>query len=196
MADTLIAFGLAANIAQIVATGLKVVNRISSFHSRHMHIPTTLQQISDQLPVMIDICEQIRGDDRTSNTAIAEVVKGCVMYIGQLDALTKGMLPANNDTMFQRTRRGVNSIRLENRLVYLQRVLESYRTSLLFHSEYISCIARSLGYKPKTLHCFPLTPSCQFVERVEPLQSLHGIFSAKSIKHARPRVAILHGMGG
>ena len=172
MAEALLAFSLAANIAQFLTMGVKVINRVNAFHSHQIDIPTTLQEIVIQLPIMTDICKKIGGDERTSN-------------------MTKRMLPTHNDTIFKRTRKAVNSIRLENKLLYLQRGLETYKSTLLLHSRYTSISPRDLGSKRRTLHHFPSTPSCQFVERVKPLKALNDIFSATLIKHAGPRFAIL-----
>jgi tetratricopeptide (TPR) repeat protein len=195
MAEALAALGVAAAIAQFVQIGAAVVKRIHEFASSAQDVPDSLKSTADQLPVMIDICQRILSDGvDEEDTTLLNLVMGCIKCVQEQENLITSLLPKPEDKFIVKSKKAVRSIVTDKKMEKIQRNLESYKSTLIFHRTHATSKASSFISKQVTCYCYPSRGISQFVEREAVLHNLEQALS--SADKNRPRCAVLIGMGG
>ena len=196
MAEAFATLGIAASIAQFVSLGAQFVERLQDFHSRAVDIPLFLQDMSDQIPLLVRICEIIHQNGVDENDKeLLRLIRGCIKHVSELDKLSGNLAPSVEDNRFRRTQKAIRSMWIEKKLRAAQGSLETYKTSLILYHELSSntSIAPS-KFNQGVCHSFPTLSASQLVKRKELLMKMRKSLTETS--NAGPRVVILIGMGG
>lgn len=204
MAEALVVMGIAANLAQLGHLAWIIVQRINDFVVSGKGAPSIYREISIQLPQIIDICTKIQNENETfgSSPAFAQVVAGCARHVQALDELVTKALPVKGDSGMVRAKKAVASVRLEKRLMELQRTLESYKAALVLEIGHQTHAALrpmlQSGTVPEKGKCYHLPPSqiSQFIGRKKILNEMHEVLRSADRDPDRYVVVVLCGMGG
>ncbi len=139
MAEALAVVGLGASIVAFLDVGAKVLARLREFNSITKEASGVYQNISVQLPLIIDIMTRIeKGCKDGSLTpdaqrALSHTVEGSLRQITMLDGLIKKILPASTDSTLQRARKAIASVRKGKDVVVIMTTLEAYKSTLTLH---------------------------------------------------------------
>ncbi|KAH0538196.1 hypothetical protein FGG08_005212 [Glutinoglossum americanum] len=201
MAEAFAAVGLAASILTFVDLSSKVLDRLREFYSTAEDTPRVFQDITTQLPLIVDILTRVekRCEDspltRDAQQTLLHVVKGCLRQITMLDGLIEKMLPNSTDSTPRRLRKVIASVLKERDVVGIQRTLETYKSTLTLHfiEKYGGSIATTA--RESTYYEIPSLQVPQFVERVELLEEIETSF-ARVTRNTCPKIVVLLGMGG
>ena len=119
MAEAIAAIGLAASIITFVDVSAKVLARLREFHSTAHETPRVFEDITTQLPLIVDIMTRIEkgreGGPLTTDAqhALSHVVEGCLRQVTLLERLIEQMLPASTYSTLRRARKAIASISKE-----------------------------------------------------------------------------------
>lgn len=195
MAEAIAAVGFAASVIQLATLGDQLISRINEFNAAVDQAPKVLREISSQLPFMIDICQKLDRSVQESD-AIAAVIKGCLEHVAELYALTRKIMPTTEDGRIDRARKAAQSIRYEKKFLASQRILESYKTSLILYYGQNTIGSKCLAAHQMAHYIFPPPPVTPSVPRHKLLRTIDRRFAEYAESYIGPRIVILHGMGG
>jgi len=139
MAEALAAVSLGACIVQFLDVGTKVLARLREFHSITKEASGVFQDISIQLPLIIDVMTRIENGCQdgslTSDTerALSHTVESSLRQVTLLDELIKKILPAPTDSTLQRARKAIASVRKGKDIVVILKTLEAHKSTLTLH---------------------------------------------------------------
>lgn len=139
MAEALAVIGLGASIVAFLDVGSKMLSRLREFHSITKDASGVFQNISIQLPLIVDIMTRIeKGCNDGSLTpdaqrALSHTVEGSLKQITMLDELMEKILPALTDSTLQRAWKAIASVRKGKDVVVIMRTLEAYKSTLTLH---------------------------------------------------------------
>jgi len=202
MVEAFAAVGLAASIVTFVDVSTKVLARLSEFHSTANEAPGVFRDITTQLPLIVDIMTRIeKGCEDGSLTtdtqkALLPVVKGCLRQITMLNGLIEEMLPVSTDSTLRRARKAIASIRKEKEVVVVQRILETYKSTLTLHFSQRTEPSITTDARENAYYDIPSLQVSHFVARVELLKEIEASFANTTGNTRRPKTVVLRGMGG
>ncbi|KAH0544047.1 hypothetical protein FGG08_001665, partial [Glutinoglossum americanum] len=202
MAEAIAVVGLAASIVTFVNVSTKVLARLREFHSIAQDAPGVFQDITTQLPIIIDILTGIEkgcGDGSLTTDAqraLLNVVEGCFRQISMLDGLIEKMLPALTDSTLRRTWKAIASVRKEKDVVVIQRTLETYKSTLTLHFSQGPRAPIAIDARERVYYEIPSLRVSQFVERVELLKEIEASFDNTTANASHLKIVVLLGMGG
>jgi len=202
MAEAFAAVGLAASIVTFVDVSTKVLARLSEFHSTANEAPGVFRDITTQLPLIVDIMTRIeKGCEDGSLTtdaqkALLQVVKGCLRQITMLNGLIEEMLPVSTDSTLRRARKAIASIRKEKEVVVVQRILETYKSTLTLHFSQRTEPSITTDARENAYYDIPSLQVSHFVARVELLKGIEASFANTTGYTRHPKIVVLRGMGG
>ena len=209
MAEAFAGVGVAANVLQLVTAGYRLLERINRFQSKRKDMPASFRELSIQLPLMIDTCENISKENHAIDTSsFREVVNGCFEHVQSLDTLLSEVLPTDKDSPVARTWKAIGSVRIEKKIVEYQRILEIYKTALILHvgrrnshvplSQEQSFVPAgvALSLQRDTCYSYPSFQISRFIGRECILGKVDDALLTPEANSRRPKVAILLGMGG
>ncbi|KAH0551387.1 hypothetical protein GP486_007398 [Trichoglossum hirsutum] len=202
MAEAITAAGLAASIVTFADVSTKALARLREFHSITQEVPSVIQDITTQLPVIVDIMTRIEkrcgGSSLTADEQhrLSHVVDGCFRQVTLLNGLIEKMLPNLTDSKWQRTRKAIASIRKEKVIAVIQRTLETYKSTLTLHFSQGARASTFSAIRECAYYEIPSLRVSQFVERVELLEKIKASFANTTTNTSYPRTVVLLGMGG
>lgn len=153
MAEALAALGIVSNILQLVDFGTKVLTRLREFQSNVGEIPESFHQISNELPLILDILKQFQGviDDRfiegRTDTALCRVIDGCFAQVTKLDDILAKYLPNSEDSRFTKGKKAIFSLRKDENIELISKRLHVYVTDLTFYCAFVSSTQQPSGGK-------------------------------------------------
>jgi N-terminal domain on NACHT_NTPase and P-loop NTPases len=139
MVEALAAVGVVASIIQVVDFGDKIVRRLDEYYSNLDEIPKSLQQISTQLPLLLDTLKGtqhaigtgvIRSD---TEKALLPVINGSKVQIELLDAIIHKLLPSSSDSLAKRGKKAWSSLKQDSNVNGITSALGNYVQTLTFY---------------------------------------------------------------
>ncbi|KAH0534126.1 hypothetical protein FGG08_007284, partial [Glutinoglossum americanum] len=202
MAGAIAAINLATSIVKFVDISAKALARLREFHSTAQETPRVFQDITTQLPLIIDIMTRIEkcreGGSLTTDAqhALSNVVEGCLRQVIMLDRLIDKMLPTSTDSPLRRARKAIASVLKEKDIAVIQRTLETYKSTLTLHFSQRSGASITNAAGESTYYEIPSLQVSQFIERVGLLGEIEASFANTAENSSGPKVVVLLGMGG
>lgn len=139
MAEALAAVGVVASIIQVVDFGYKIIRRLDEYSNNLDEIPKSLQQISTQLPLLLDTLKSTQHAIGTgvirseTETALLPVINGCKAQIELLDAIIHKLLPSSSDSLAQRGKKAWSSLKQDSNVDKITSALGNYVQTLTFY---------------------------------------------------------------
>ncbi|KFY16426.1 hypothetical protein V492_01335 [Pseudogymnoascus sp. VKM F-4246] len=204
MAEVIAGVAIASSIIQLIDVGSKVVSRIKEYADTTKDIPQGLREISVHIPLITEICQELREDEVKKGSQVSQsifaVIDGCNMTLLSLDKLCRDILPSPRDSGIVRARKAVQSLRADKKFKDYQRILETYKTSLMLHISQRSvaqAVTKAGAKNPAfdTFYHFPSTQVSRFIAREKLLRAIEEGFSTETAD-SRPNVVTVIGMGG
>jgi tetratricopeptide (TPR) repeat protein len=198
MADPITVFGAVASAVQLADVAFRVVSRIQEYCKPTNDVPLSLQQLSIQLPLLVELCNRYQDLQTTADKSkIDAILDQCIVQVRGLEALIDKVLPSDNDTLGRKTWKAIGSVRIERKVAEYQKMLETYKTLLSLSLNVLTFNVVQSGDSATTsrdtLYYFPTPESGKFIGRTALLDSIRECikFGAQD-----PRVVVLVGLGG
>ncbi|OBT54529.1 hypothetical protein VE04_05535 [Pseudogymnoascus sp. 24MN13] len=204
MAEVIAGVAIASSIIQLIDVGGKVVSRIKEYSDTTKDIPQGLREISVHIPLITEICQELREDEIKKGPQVSQsifaVIDGCHVTLSSLDKLCREILPTPRDSSMVRARKAMQSLRADKKFTNYQRILETYKTSLMLHisqRSVVQAVTKAASKAPAfdTFYHFPSTQVSRFIAREKLLRSIEDGFSVETTD-SRPNVVAVIGMGG
>ncbi|KAK2774697.1 kinesin light chain [Colletotrichum kahawae] len=198
--------GLVAAIAQFVAIGIKLANRVADFNAAVDDIPENLKQITAVLPLMNHDLEKLKRKvevnkiSKDTQIALKAVVVGCSDTAARLNVILESVLPAEGASKWSRRLAAVKSLASDRKIDDAASALKEYMNALVFHQ--VSDIAGSLDLEmtpssrdphSQAFWIVPYDRNINFVGRHDIFKALDETLSMK--KESQPKAA-LYRLGG
>lgn len=201
MAEGLIAIGVISSIIICIEMSFKVADCLGFYLSRTKNPPQTFCRLHDQLPLLIQIFEEIKTaceEEKISieqQKSLLKTVQGCVRLIKALKANLEECLPMANDTFLTKGKKVIKSFKAEREIAKIQRILETYKSTLTLYFCHLIVMASSGQSVPAVVarskyYEIPAIRLNHFVGRKYLLNCIHKFFKEGAL------VVVLVGMGG
>lgn len=200
MAEAMAIIGLASAIATLIETGTRVVHRLKEAKDSG----SLFAEVADQLPLLLEVVKELQEDLKGSsmdpyvNRALSRTVEGCLRQANMLGALLEKSTSGAYDSKMQRIRKTIGGIRNESKVREIQRILETYKTTLMLHLGQSAMKGINIGtqLKPDEFCHIPASQISYFVGREELLGEIDlSLLPAMKEPYDR-QITVLHGMGG
>jgi hypothetical protein len=138
MAECLAAIGVAANIAQLLDVGGRVLKRLVEYHSNLAEIPKAFRNIKTELPLLLHTLEQTRKaiDEgqigERAKAALDPVVVDCKEQVELLDRTLQQILPTA-DSWREKTKKAIQSLAKQSEVERVERNIKHHIQSLTYH---------------------------------------------------------------
>lgn len=200
-AEAIIAFGVVASIINCIEMTLKVADRLEYYLSRTKQPPQIFRTLHDQLPLLIHTFEEIKTACETEKISteqqksLLKTVQGCVRLTKKLEALLEECLPLPDDSFLIKGKKAIKSIKAEKSIADIQRILETYKSTLTLYFSHLTVMASSGQILPAVaaeskFYEVPAIRVNHFVGRKYLLNRIQGFFKEGA------SVVVLVGMGG
>lgn len=200
-AEGLIAIGVVSSIVTCIDMSFRVADRLGYYLSRTKEPPQTFRTLHDQLPLLIQTFEEIKtacGEEKISveqQKSLLKTVQGCVRLIKALEANLEECLPMPDDTFFTKGKKVIKSFKAERKIAEIQRILETYKSTLTLYFSHLTVMASSGQNVPAVaamskFYEIPAIRVNHFVGRKYLLDRIHKFFEEGAL------VVVLIGMGG
>ena len=200
MAEAFAIVGLASAIVAFIETGTRVVQRLKQVKDSG----TVFIEVADQLPLLLKVVEELQGDlnepsmDPIVSLALSRTVEGCLRQANILNALLEKSTFGFHDSKLQRFRKTLGGVRNESKVREIQRILETYKTTLMMHlgQSTNKGISFKTKLKPQELCHMPSNRVSYFVGREELLAKIGLNLLPATKELCERRIVVLQGMGG
>ncbi|KAI9781791.1 MAG: hypothetical protein M1816_002181 [Peltula sp. TS41687] len=199
MAEAIAVVGLAASVVTFVDASAKVLARINEFRSAVEEVPSFVQDIAVQLPLLVDIMNGIRNSCKEGSVEtdkLSRVVESCLRKIKQLDPLIEEMLVCPTDSKRRRAWKAIASFRKERDIEKIQSALELYKSTLTLHLSQRPVPPNAINARDHTFYEVPSLKVSQYVSRVHLMEEIENGFGSSTTNASHPKVVVLLGMGG
>ena len=132
MAEVIIALSIVSSVITCLEMGSKVAERLKNHLSRTKSAPQIFGTLLDTLPLLLTALEEVKNacDEGTLNSEsqnrLTKTVEGCRRYITLLEDRLQEFLPAEGDSLAQKTKKACKSKRAQKAVGDIQRNLETY----------------------------------------------------------------------
>ena len=200
MAEAMAIIGLASAITTLIETGTRVVQRLKEAKDSG----SLFIEVADQLPLLLEVVKELQENlkgssiDQNVSRALSRTVEGCLRQANVLGALLEKSASGTHDSKIQRIRKTIGGIRNESKVREIQRILETYKTTLMLHLGQSAMKGINIGtqLKPDKFCQIPASQISYFVGREELLGEIDlSLLPAMKEPYHR-RITVLHGMGG
>ena len=200
-AEAIIALGLVSSIIACIDMSFKVADRLGYYLSRTKQPPQIFRTLHDQLPLLIQTFEEIKTACEKEKISVEQqksllkTVRGCVRLTEALEANLEECLPLPDDSFLIKGRKAIKSIKAEKHIAEIQRILETYKSTLMLYFSHVTVMASSDQSLPavaaQSKFCeIPAIRVNYFVGRKYLLDRIHKFFKEGAL------VVVLIGMGG
>lgn len=196
MAEALVAFGVAASIAQFASMAIDLSRQIHDFINSVDEAPSVLRDITIQLPLLAKICQTFEFDDsEPESESLSLVLTGCLDHIQEFSGLTRKLSPTASDSKLKRAWKATtHALHYEKKFSAFQKTLESFKSTLeLYCSHEDRMLRRRPSVNAPIVILPPLSPS---VVRYTLRRLINQRFNEFAESYPGARVVVLHGMGG
>ena len=200
-AEAIIAIGVISSIISCIEMTLKVADRLEYYLSRTKEPPQIFRTLYDQLPLLIQTFEEIKiacEKEKISTEqqkSLLKTVQGCVRLTTLLEAQLEECLPLPDDSLLIKGKKAIKSIKAERNIAEIQRILETYKSTLTLYFSHLTIMASSGQGLPAVtagtkFYEVPAMRVNHFVGRKYLLDRIQGFFKEGA------SVVVLVGMGG
>ena len=140
MAESLVAFGVAANVIAVVDFGTKVLKRLEEYREAVQELPKTFHDASIQVGLLVDYINNIQEADRTgalSRTAakrLRPAILECEKMVKELNKILERTLPEPNASSTQRKLKALGSLRYDGKVEKIMTNLRGYMSTLTLYN--------------------------------------------------------------
>ena len=200
MAEAFAVIGLVSAIVAFIETGTRVVQRLKEAKDSG----SVFVEVADQLPLLLNVVKELQGDvnhasiEPNVSRALARTVEGCLRQANMLNALLEKSTYGSGGSKLQRIRKTLGGVRNESKVREIQRILETYKTTLMMHLGQSAKKGINLRTEPRPSElCYiPSNRVSHFVGREEQLASIDRNLRPAAKEPYERRVVVLQGMGG
>lgn len=200
-AEAIIAVGVVSSIITCINMSFMVADRLGYYLSRTKQPPQTFRTLHDQLPLLIQTFDEIKTACEKEKISVEQqksllkTVQGCVRLIKALEANLEDCLPLPNDSFLIKGKKVIKSIKAEKNIAEIQRILETYKSTLTLYFSHLTVMASSGQSLPAVaaeskFYEIPAIRVNHFVGRKHLLDRIHKFFKEGAL------VVVLIGMGG
>ena len=195
MAEAIAVISFVSAIAGLVDISCQVVKRLNDFHSQGNDVPKALQHVKEQLPLVIDSIKRTEEKSKSgyvneeTQKALIPALKGCKELIFRLDEKLEEVLPLENDSSWDRTRKALQSISRDKDFQSLFKELDRYLSIFTLHNSSDSKIVGAKNTRVSPVFMVPTMRDPNFVDRPGLFEELE----SNMTNHGR---AALAGIGG
>ena len=200
-AEAIIALGVVSSIISCIDMSFRVVDRLGYYLSRTKQPPQIFRTLYDQLPLLIQTFEEIKTACEKEKISIEQqksllkTVHGCVRLTKELEANLEECLPLPDDSFLMKGRKAIKSIKAEKNIAEIQRILETYKSTLTLYFSHLTVMTSSEQSLPAVaaeskFYEIPAIRVNHFVGRKYLLDRIHKFFKEGT------SVVVLIGMGG
>ena len=200
-AEAIIALGVVSSIINCIEMGIKVADRLEYYLSRTKQPPQIFRTLHDQLPLLIQTFEEIKTACEKElilaeqQKSLLKTVQGCVRLTKVLEAQLEECLPLPDDSFLTKGKKAIKSIKAEKNIAEIQRVLETYKSTLTLYFSHLIVVAPSGQSLPAVaaeskFYEVPAMRVNHFVGRKHLLDRIQEFFKEGA------SVVVLVGMGG
>ncbi len=200
-AEAIIALGVVSSIISCINMSLTVTDRLKYCLSRTKQPPQVFRTLYDQLPLLIQTFEEIKTACEKEKISVEQkksllkTVQGCVRLTKALEANLEECLPLPDDSFLMKGKKAIKSIKAERKIAEIQRVLETYKSTLTLYFSHLTVMAspgQSLPAGPAEFKFYeiPAMSVNHFVGRKYLLDRIQKFFKEGAL------VVVLIGMGG
>ena len=146
-AEAIIAIGVISSIISCIDMTFKVVDRLEYYLSRTKEPPQIFRTLYDQLPLLIETFEEIKTacEEETISAeqqkSLLKTVQGCVRLTTLLEAQLDECLPLPDDSFLTKGKKAIKSIKAERNIAEIQRILETYKSTLTLYFSHLTIMA-------------------------------------------------------
>ena len=132
MAEVIIALSIVSSVITCLELGSKVAERLKYHLSKTKSAPQIFGTLLDTLPLLLTTLEHIKDAchegtlDFESQSCLTKTVEGCRRLITVLEDRLQKFLPAEGDSLTQKTKKAFKSKRAEKAVGDNRRDLEAY----------------------------------------------------------------------
>lgn len=200
-AEAIIALGVVSSIISCIDMSLKVADRLEYYLSRTKQPPQIFRTLHDQLPLLIHTFEEIKTAcekekiSTEQQKSLLKTVQGCVRLTKVLEAQLEECLPLPDDSFLTKGKKAIKSIKVEKNIAEIQRILETYKSTLTLYFSHLTVMASSGQSLPAVaaksrFYEVPAMRVNRFVGRKYLLDRIQKFFKEGA------SVVVLVGMGG
>ena len=199
--EAIIAIGVVSSIINCIEMGIKVADRLEYYLSRTKQPPQIFRTLYDQLPLLIQTFEEIKTACEQEKIlaeqqkSLLKTVQGCVRLTKLLEAQLEECLPLPDDSFLIKGKKAIKSIKAEKNIAEIQRILETYKSTLTLYFSHLTVMAPSGQSLPalaaeSRFYEVPAMRVNHFVGRTYLLNRIQEFFKEGA------SVVVLVGMGG
>ncbi len=147
--EAIIALGVISSIINCINMSFEVANLLDYFLSRTKQPPQVFISLHDQIPLLVQTFEEIKtACDRDTisldqQKSLLKTVHGCVRLIKLLEAQLEERLPILDGSSMVKGRKALKSIKTEKYTVEIQRILDTYKSTLTLYFSHLTAMAGS-----------------------------------------------------
>lgn len=207
MAEVFVALGVVSSLITCIEMSGKVAHRLEYYLARTKNPPHIFIKLNEQLPLLIQTFKQIKRTcdedtiDLESQKALVRTVEGCVRLTGLLESYLDDCLPAEGDSLAQKAKKVVKSIRSEKAIEEIQSTLEAYKSTLTLYFSHPNTMVPGKSVADAKEHPkyyeVPAMAVHHFVGRKNLLEAIGSCLTNNNeASHTRSKICVLFGMGG
>ncbi|KAL8661871.1 MAG: hypothetical protein Q9202_005229 [Teloschistes flavicans] len=177
--------------------GYRTTARLNELRSSGESIPALFQDVSDQLPLLLNVVGKLKNGIPSENLSeeversLLLAVNGCIRQTSEIKRSIDKWTPSPGESRIKRARKAFGSVLGEKKIIEALRILETYKSTLHMHS---TISFRQLPPRPTNqLYHLPCQPIAHFIGREDILAQLSDYLESDVLHR---RVAVLIGMGG
>ena len=146
-AEAIIAIGVISSIISCIDMTFKVADRLEYYLSRTKEPPQIFRTLYDQLPLLIETFEEIKTAceketiSAEQQKSLLKTVQGCVRLTTLLEAQLEECLPLPDDSFLTKGKKAIKSIKAERNIAEIQRILETYKSTLTLYFSHLTIMA-------------------------------------------------------
>jgi hypothetical protein len=153
MAEAYAALQIAASILQVIDIGTRVVKRLHEYHQKSNGLPESFKHINKRLPLFLDALRQtsaaIEYMSDATRKAFVPAVEECLAQIQKLEVRVNEVLPKPNDSGRTRSWKAIISVKNDNEIKQVDRVIRDYMELLAQHQT-STLVLRNMESKSST----------------------------------------------
>ena len=201
--DPVSALGVAAAIAQFVDLSTKIAKRLKDYSSTASEVPKSLQNISMQLPLLINALDRLKTDaqverfDIDTRCILKGAIGGCKQQVERLDAIMDKVLNVPGDSRMVKLQKALVSLRNETKVPEIEKSLQTYIQILTLHQVVEGTAAPLLASENDSFFEVHIRQVSPFEQRVHWIQKLEArLDPAATSQVLDPQIIYLVGESG
>ncbi|MCJ1442247.1 MAG: hypothetical protein MMC23_002740 [Stictis urceolatum] len=202
--DPVSAIGIASAVVQFLDLGFKVAKKLAEYNAAgESEVPRSLQNISAQLPLLLDALARIKTDKEVgkfgvdTRCIIRGVVSGCTKLVEETEDIVSKAARQPGESFAVKLKKVLGSLKQDQKIVTIDRSLQTYIQVLILHHVVDGSAVQSGPSEEVTYFDVREKYADPFVERRDLIEQLDkGFYDAARSQSTIPTFVILHGETG